>query len=69
MLNTVLFGGPFTTPPFLVLALFALVLVLVLGRVLLALAWRVVAIALGIVLALWILGAVGIDVGAAVTAL
>jgi UDP-N-acetylglucosamine:LPS N-acetylglucosamine transferase len=46
---TVLFGGPLTSPPGLLATLLVLVLVLVVGRVLLSIAWRIVLIAVGVV--------------------
>ncbi|WP_226004619.1 hypothetical protein [Natrinema salinisoli] len=56
----VLFAGPISSPLMLVVAAILVVLVLVFGRGLLALTWRVVLNALAIVLALWILAALGI---------
>jgi len=55
-----LFGGPLTSLPGIVGALLVLLLVIVVGRIVLALAWRVVLIALGLAIVLWLLGAVGI---------
>lgn len=54
-----LFLGPFTAPPVLIGTLLVLLLVLVVGRVLIGLAWRLVLIALAVVVGLWILGALG----------
>lgn len=56
----VLFAGPFSSPLMLVVAAILVVLVLVFGRGLLALTWRVVLNALAIVLALWLLAVLGI---------
>lgn len=58
----VLMGGPFTAPPLLsglILLVVLLLAVLLIGRVL-ALAGRVIRIALVIILVLWLLGMVGI---------
>ncbi|MFC6874564.1 hypothetical protein [Halobellus marinus] len=57
----VLFGGPFTSLPGLVGTLLVVLLVLVVGRVLLALAWRVVLVALAVSVGLWALGLVGLS--------
>jgi hypothetical protein len=51
--------GPFTSPPVLVGSLIVLVLVLVLGRVLIGLAWRIVLIVAAVVIGLWLLGVLG----------
>lgn len=58
-IEEVLFLGPFTSPPVLIGTLVVLLLVLVVGRVLIGLAWRLVLIALVIVIGLWLLGALG----------
>lgn len=58
-LGGVLFLGPFTTPPVLIGTLVVLLLVLVVGRVLIGLAWRLVLIALVVVIGLWLPGALG----------
>jgi hypothetical protein len=54
-----LFLGPFTSPPALIGTLIVLLLVLVVGRILIGLAWRLVLIALAVVVGLWVLGALG----------
>lgn len=54
-----LFLGPFTAPPVLIGTLVVLLLVLVVGRVLIGVAWRLVLIALAVVVGLWVLGALG----------
>lgn len=54
-----LFLGPFTAPPVLIGTLIVLLLILFVGRVLIGLAWRLVLIALAVVVVLWILGALG----------
>lgn len=51
--------GPITSPPALVAMLVFLLLVLFVGRILIGLAWRLVLIALAVVVALWLLGVVG----------
>lgn len=56
---SLLFLGPFTAPPVIVGTLVVLLLILVVGRVLLGLAWRLVLIALGVVVILWLVGALG----------
>jgi hypothetical protein len=55
--------GPFTAPPVLIGTLIVLLLVLVVGRMLIGLAWRLVLIALAVVIALWLLGALGTGFG------
>jgi hypothetical protein len=52
-------AGPFTSPPVLVGTLVLLLAVLLVGRFLLGVAWKVVLVALAIVVALWALGALG----------
>lgn len=54
-----LFVGPFTAPPVLIGTLIVLLLVLFVGRILIGLAWRLVLIALAVVIGLWVLGALG----------
>ncbi|MFB6359700.1 MAG: hypothetical protein ABEH59_00090 [Halobacteriales archaeon] len=54
-----LFLGPFTAPPVLIGTLLLLLVVLVVGRVLIGLAWRLVLLALAVVVGLWVLGALG----------
>jgi|GEM_PF-3980946 len=56
----VLFGGPLTSPVGLLVTVLVVILIVVFGRVLLSLAWRVVIVALGVVLGLWVAGALGI---------
>lgn len=53
-------GAAFTSPPSIVVFLFVLLVVLLVGRVLLALAWRLVLVALAVLVVLWLLGAVGL---------
>lgn len=54
-----LFLGPFTSPTAIVATLVVLLLVLLVGRVLLGIAWKLVLIALVVVIGLWALGALG----------
>ena len=58
--SAVLIGGPLTSPPGIVATLLVLLLVVVVGRIILALAWRIVLVALVVSIALWLLGAVGL---------
>ncbi|MGQ4554447.1 hypothetical protein [Halobellus sp. GM3] len=58
--TALLFGGPLTSPLGVFGALLVLLVVIVVGRLVLALAWRVVLVALAVSLVLWLLGAVGI---------
>jgi hypothetical protein len=58
--SALLFGGPLTSLPGIVGTVLVLLLVIVVGRIVLALAWRVVLVALAVSIALWLLGAVGI---------
>jgi hypothetical protein len=55
--------GPLASPPGLLVWVALLALVLLVGRVLLALAWRLVVIALVVLTALWLLGMVGFEFG------
>ena len=57
---TVLQLGELASPPALVVGLVLLALVVLVGRVVLAIAWRLVIIALVIVTLLWILGVLGL---------
>ena len=54
-------GGPFTSIPAVVGTLLVLLLVIVVGRVVLSVAWRLVLVALGVSVVLWLLGAVGLS--------
>ena len=51
--------GPFTSPPVVIGTLLLLLVILFVGRVLIGIAWRVVIIALAVVVGLWVLGALG----------
>ncbi len=55
--------GPLTSPPALLIGLVVLAVVLLVGRVVLALAWRLVVIAVIAVAALWLLGILGFQTG------
>jgi hypothetical protein len=57
---TVLQLGPLGSPPALLVGLVLLALVVLVGRVVLAVAWRLVVIALVVVAVLWILGTLGL---------
>ncbi|WP_092691738.1 hypothetical protein [Halorientalis regularis] len=52
--------GPLGSPPALLLGLLALAAVIVVGRLLLRLAWKLVVIALVVVAALWVVGAISL---------
>jgi len=60
---TVLALGPLGSPPGIVVTLVVLALIIVVGRFLLALAWRLVLIALAVIAVLWVLGVLGFSVG------
>lgn len=51
--------GQFASPPVLVGTLVLLLAILFVGRFLIGVAWKVVLVALGVVVALWALGALG----------
>lgn len=53
-------GATFTSPPSIIVFVFVLLVVLLIGRVLLALAWRLVLVALVVLVVLWLLGAIGL---------
>ena len=54
-------GGPLTSIPGIVGTLLVLLLVIVVGRVVLSVAWRLVLVALAVSLTVWLLGAVGLS--------
>jgi low affinity Fe/Cu permease len=54
-------GGVFASGPGLVGALLAVLLVILVGRVVLSVAWRLVVVALGVSVVVWLLGAVGLS--------
>lgn len=51
--------GPLLTPPGLLFALVVVLIVLLLGRVLIGIAWRLILIALVVVLVIWIFSMLG----------
>lgn len=55
--------GPLGSPPGVVVTLVVLALVILVGRFFLALAWRLVLVALAALAALWVLAALGFGVG------
>ena len=55
--------GPFASPPGLLVGLAVLAVVLLVGRVVLALAWRLVLLAIAAVAVLWLLGMLGFQTG------
>ena len=56
-----LLAGPFTSIPGIVGLLLVVLVVIVVGRVLLSVAWRLVLVALAISVVVWGLGAVGLS--------
>lgn len=60
---TVLALGPLGSPPGIVVTLVLLALVILVGRFLLSLAWRLLLIVLAALLVLWVLAALGFSVG------
>jgi hypothetical protein len=63
MHSLVLQSGGIGSPPAILLGLALLAAILLVGRVVLAVAWRLVIIALLIAAALWVLGLVGLGTG------
>lgn len=59
LLGDALFLGPFAAPPVLIGTVIVLLLIVVVGRILIGLAWRLVLIALAVVIGLWLLGVIG----------
>lgn len=55
--------GPLLSPPGILGTLVILALILLVGRFLLSLAWRLVLIAIAVVVGLWVLGALGYGLG------
>lgn len=53
------FLGPLTGPPVVIGVLLVLLLILVIGRVLIGVAWRLVFIAMAVIAGLWLLGVLG----------
>lgn len=63
LLGTVLQLGPLGSPPGILVTLVLLAVVILVGRFVLALAWRLVVIALVALGVLWVLAALGFTVG------
>ena len=61
VLPSVLFGGAFLSPPAVLLFFIVLLVVALVGRVLLALTWRIILIALAIIFVLWLIGLLGVS--------
>jgi hypothetical protein len=57
--GVVLQAGAFTSPPVLVGTLVLLLAILLVGRFLIGVAWKVVLVALAVVVVLWAIGALG----------
>jgi len=55
--------GPLGSPPGIIVTLVVLAVVILVGRFLLALAWRLILIALAVLAVLWVLAALGFSVG------
>lgn len=62
-LTTILQAGPLTSPPALLLGVAALAVIILVGRFFLAMAWKLVIIALLALTVLWILGILGFETG------
>jgi hypothetical protein len=63
LLGTALQLGPLGSPPGLLVAVVVLALVVLVGRVVLAVAWRLVLIALVVLVVLWVLAGLGFETG------
>jgi hypothetical protein len=55
--------GPLGSPPAILGTLLVILAVLLVGRLVMKIAWRLVMIAIAIVVALWVLGALGFSLG------
>jgi hypothetical protein len=55
--------GPLGSPPGILVTLLVILAVLLVGRFVMKIAWRLVMIALAIVVGLWVLGALGFSLG------
>lgn len=55
--------GPLADPPALLVGLAILFAILLVGRVLMAIAWRLVILAIGVVIGLWVVGMLGFQFG------
>jgi hypothetical protein len=63
MESLVLQSGPLGSVPAVLVGLAVLALIVLVGRVVLAIAWRLVLIALAVAVALWVLGILGFQTG------
>lgn len=55
--------GPLASPPAILVLLVVVAILILVGRVMTAIAWRLVKIAIVVVVALWILGMLGFQFG------
>ena len=55
--------GPLGSPPALLVALVVLAAIILVGRFVLAVAWRLVLLAVAVALALWVLAGLGFETG------
>ena len=55
-------SGPIASPPAILIGLVVLAVIIFVGRFVLAIAWRLVLIALAIAAGLWLLGVLGFNV-------
>ncbi len=62
MLPPVLALGPLGSPPGMLVAVVVLAVVILVGRFVLALAWKLVLVALAVLATLWVLAALGFSV-------
>jgi len=63
MLTQVLQFGPLGSPPAVLVGLIVLAVIVLVGRVVLAVAWRLVLVALLVAAVLWVLAGLGLGVG------
>ena len=55
--------GPLADPPMLLVCLVLLAAILIVGRIVMAIAWRLLLVAIGVVVGLWVLGLLGFQFG------
>lgn len=55
--------GPLGSPPGILMTLIAFAVVVLVGRIVLHVAWKLVVVGLAVVTTLWVLGALGFHVG------
>jgi hypothetical protein len=55
--------GPLAEPPALLIGLVLLAAILIVGRIVMAIAWRLLLIAIGVVVGLWVLSLLGFQTG------